>query len=131
MAEKTLKILVADDEPEILMVLAKMVRAEGFDVVTASDGVEAWEKVLSENPDMLILDINMPKKDGFAVLKELRTSPPDKKWRPVIIVSGRQEMDSFHQGFNLEADHYLSKPFRMEELSSAIRLMASLIPFRT
>ena len=130
MVEKALKILIADDESEILMVLAKMVRAEGFDVVTACDGAEAWDKVLSEKPDILILDIDMPKKDGFAVLKQLRTSPPDKKWRPVIIVSGRQEMDSFRQGFDLEADHYLTKPFRMEELSSAIRLMASLIPLR-
>jgi DNA-binding response OmpR family regulator len=127
---KVLKVLIADDEPDVLAIAAKKIRESGFDVVSAADGVEAWEKILSESPDVIVLDLNMPRKDGFSVLKDLRTTPPDARWRPVIILSARTEMDSFRKGFSLDADHYLSKPCSMEELVGAVRLMASLIPMR-
>ena len=84
-----LKILIADDEPEILEIMAKKITQEGFDVIPAIDGQEAWEKIQVESPDVIVLDLNMPKMNGFEVLKELRDHPSPEKWQPVIIVSTR------------------------------------------
>ena len=125
---KIYKILMADDEEEILSIMAKKVAAEGYAVVTAKDGEEAWRKILSEDPDVIVLDLTMPKKDGLVVLKDLRTKPPSEKWQPVIIVSARKEFEDMKQGFALEADHYIPKPCRIEDIIKAVRLMINLIP---
>lgn len=123
-----LKVLMADDEPDILTVMAKRVKAAGYDVVTAVDGEDAWEKIVAENPDVILLDLTMPKLEGFALLKRLREKPPTLKWQPVIIVSAREELADIQQGFSLEADHYLTKPCNMDDVLNAIRLMVKLIP---
>lgn len=128
--ETVLKILIADDDPDILSITAKKVRSSGFEVVTAQDGIEALEKAMSDKPDILILDVSMPRRDGFEVLRLFRENPPDAKWRPVIIVSAQGEMEAYRKGFALEADHYLSKPCPIEDVMGAIYLMASLIPLR-
>jgi DNA-binding response OmpR family regulator len=125
-----IKVLMADDEPEILNIMAKKVAQEGFEVVTAKDGAEAWSKIGSENPDVILLDLTMPKMDGFAVLQKLRKTPPAEKWQPVIIVSAQDEYGSVHKGLDLEADHYITKPCRMDEIIKGIRLMVALIPQR-
>ncbi|NLE65520.1 MAG: response regulator [Elusimicrobia bacterium] len=125
-----LKILIADDEEDILSVLAKKLREAGHDVVPAADGIQAWDLAQREHPDLFILDLHMPGKDGFTLLKDLRDRPWDKKWRPVIIVSAQNELDSYRKGFDFDADHYLSKPCRVEEVLSAVALMARLIPLR-
>jgi two-component system, OmpR family, alkaline phosphatase synthesis response regulator PhoP len=123
-----IKVLMADDEPAILEIMAKKVSNEGFDVVTAQDGEEAWNKIASESPDVILLDLTMPKRDGFEILKQLRKSPPSEKWQPVIIVSARSELQDLQEGFSLEADHYLTKPCSMEDVTKAINLMVKLIP---
>ena len=123
-----LKVLMADDEPEVLDIMAKKVAMEGYSVVTANNGEEAWGKIKKESPDVILLDINMPKMGGFEVLRELREHPHSDKWQPVIIVSARKEFDDFKKGFMLEAEHYLMKPCAIEDILKAIRLMASLIP---
>ena len=87
-------------------------------------------KIVNELPDIIILDLNMPKMDGWAVLSQLRHNPPTRRWQPVIIVSAQNELESFKKGVNLEADHYLSKPCQIEDILKAIRLMLSLIPQR-
>lgn len=125
-----IKILMADDEPDVLQVMAKRVAAEGFQVVTASDGQDAWEKIRQENPDIIILDLTMPKLDGFGVLKALRENPPFPKWQPVIIVSARSELTDMQRGFSLEADHYISKPCKVDDILKGIKLMLNLIPQR-
>ena len=124
----SLKILIADDETEILEIMAKKIAERGYVVVTAADGEEAWEKIQSESPDIIVLDLNMPKRNGFEVLKELREHPPEEKWQPVIIVSARTELDDIKKGLSLEADHYLVKPCSVEYILMAIKLMTSLIP---
>lgn len=123
-----LKVLVADDEADILQVMAKKVKTEGFEAVTAADGEEAWSMIVSENPDIILLDLTMPKLDGLEVLKRLRDNPQSKKWQPVIIVSGREELKDLQKGFMLEADHYLTKPCNMDDVINGIKLMAKLIP---
>jgi DNA-binding response OmpR family regulator len=125
-----IKILIADDESEVLSIMAKKIAAEGYQVVTANDGEEAWEKIKTESPDVILLDITMPKKDGFTVLKELRTNPPSTKWQPVIIISAHRELDSMKQGFSLDADHYIIKPCTINDVLKSIRLMINLIPHR-
>ncbi|HQP10841.1 MAG TPA: response regulator [Candidatus Omnitrophota bacterium] len=125
---QNLKVLLADDEADILGIMAKKIFVQGYTVITARDGQEAWEKIQTESPDIIILDLNMPRMNGFEVLQKLRKTPPEGKWQPVIIVSARNELDDVKKGLSLEAEHYLVKPCSMEDVIKAIRLMASLIP---
>ncbi len=124
------KILIADDEEDVLEIMAKRIGQEGYSILKARDGQEAWDLIRSESPDVILLDLTMPRMDGFAVLKNLREHPPSDKWQPVIIVSAQGEMTSLQKGMSLEADHYLTKPCQMEEILRAIRTMISLIPQR-
>jgi len=124
----SLKVLMADDEPEVLEIMAKKISAQGYTVITAPDGVEAWEKIQTESPDVILLDINMPGMDGFEVLGALREHPPAAKWQPVIIISARTELEDIKKGLSLEAEHYIMKPCSAEDVLKAIKLMASLIP---
>lgn len=125
-----IKVLIADDEADIRSFMAKKVSQAGYEVTTAVDGQEAWEKIAADSPDVILLDLMMPRMDGFAILKKLRESPPSKKWQPVIIVSGRGELSDMQQGFALDADHYITKPCPMEDILHGIELMVSLIPQR-
>lgn len=125
-----LKVLIADDEDDIRSVMEKRIASEGYQVVTAVDGEDAWQKIREEDPDLIILDLTMPKKDGMEVLTDLRKTPPSKKWQPVIIVSARSELKDIKQGLEMEADHYLTKPCQMEDVIKGIRLMQALIPQR-
>jgi len=126
MDDKKIKILIAEDTQDILTVMADRLRHEGYDVVTAQDGQEAWEKIGAESPDIILLDLMMPKMDGYAVLEKLRREPPVAKWQPVIIVSAKGELQDMKRGFELEADHYITKPWRMEDILQGIRKMLAL-----
>jgi DNA-binding response OmpR family regulator len=128
MSATPIKILLADDEDAVLEIMAKKVSLAGYKVITASDGQEAWDKIVSELPDIIILDLTMPKMDGWALLSKLRHNPPTKRWQAVIIVSAHNELDDFRKGVTLQADHYLTKPCHIEDVLKAIRLMLSLIP---
>ena len=123
------KILVVDDERDVLETLAGRLSREGYEVVTALDGEEALLKVKSDNPDIILLDLTIPKKNGFEVLKEVREQYKDK-WRPIIIISGRTELEAVRQCYKLEADHYLTKPCTMDIVLRGIKTMISLIPAR-
>ncbi len=123
-----LKILMADDEPEVLEIMSKKITQEGYDVIPALDGQEAWEKIQSESPDVVLLDLNMPKMNGFEVLKALRDHPSSEKWQPVIIISTRGELEDIQKGLSLEAEHYLVKPCSVDNILKAIQLVAKLIP---
>ena len=125
-----IKILIADDEDVVLEIMARKIASQGYEVITAKDGQEAGTRSSANCPDIIILDLNMPKMDGWAVLSQLRQNPPTKRWQPVIIVSAQNELESFKKGMNLEADHYLTKPCQIEDILKAIRLMLSLIPQR-
>ncbi len=131
MSDRALKILVADDEPDVLAITARKLREAGFKVVTAVDGEDALVLFNSEEPDILVLDVNMPRKDGLEVLRQVKAAPASKRWIPVIIVSAQGELEDMRRGFDLQADHYLTKPCRMEDIVQAVRLMATLIPLRT
>lgn len=128
MEQKT--ILIADDEVDVLEVMAKKIKAEGYEVITAEDGEIAWNLIKKHNPDIIVLDLNMPYMHGFEVLKLIRENPVRLKWQPVIIVSAQNELNDMKQGYSLEADHYIAKPCSMVDVVKAIKLMESLIPRR-
>ncbi len=128
MTNNPVKVLMAEDEIDVLTVMSKSIARHGYEVVTASNGEEAWEKIQQESPDVILLDINMPLKNGFEVLKLLRENPSSDKWQPVIIISARSELSDMQKSYNLEADHYITKPCQMDDILKSIRLMVNLIP---
>ncbi len=123
------KLLLVDDEEEAVEILQNRLTREGYEVVTALDGEEALVKMKEDNPDIVLLDLVLPKKNGMEVLKEIRQSYKDR-WRPVIIISAKHELDSIKGCYSLEADHYLTKPCNMESILRGINTMISLIPLR-
>jgi DNA-binding response OmpR family regulator len=131
MSGPALKILVADDEPDVLAITARKIRDAGFMVVTAADGQEALELFRAEAPDILVLDVNMPRRDGLEVLACVKAESALTRWVPVIVVSAQGELEDMRRGFDLKADHYLTKPCRAEDVVHAVRLMATLIPLRS
>lgn len=123
------KLLLVDDDLEIVEMLQQRLTREGYEVVVAFDGEEALVKVKEANPDVIILDLMLPKLNGFEVLKEIREKFKDK-WRPIIILSGQVDLDSVRKGYSMEADHYLTKPCTLDNILRGIRTMISLIPAR-
>lgn len=123
------KILVVDDDSDVMEFLVKGLLRNGYEVVSACDGEEALAKVKTDDPDVILLDLVMPRLNGVEVLKEVKQKYKDK-WRPVIIISAKTELDSFKQCYGLEADHYLTKPCNMENILRGIETMISLIPLR-
>jgi DNA-binding response OmpR family regulator len=101
------RVLAVDDEPRILNFLSAKLRASGYEVLTASNGSDAIEKAQAQEPDLIVLDVVMPKMDGFETLKELRTFSAV----PVIFLSARGADTDRIKGLGLGADDYLPKPF--------------------
>lgn len=121
------KVLVVDDDKEIMEYLKNILLRHDYEVISAFDGEEGLRKVKEENPDVVLLDLIMPKLNGFEVLQEIKQKYKDK-WRPVIIISAKTELDSVKQCYNMEADHYLTKPCKPESILRGIQTMISLIP---
>ena len=116
---KRFTILVVDDDEQILDFLRPKLRGSGYNVLTASNGNEAIEQVKAQEPDLLVLDLMMPEKDGLETLKEIR----DFSAAPVIILSARGADADKIRGLELGADDYLSKPFNPDELLARIKAL--------
>jgi len=127
-ATKPIKVLMAEDESEVLSIMSRKVAAQGYTVITANDGEEAWEKIQKESPDVIVLDLIMPKRNGFEVLRRVREQPTCGHWQPVIIVSAKRGLEDLPEGYALEADHYITKPCQIEDILRSIQLMIRLIP---
>lgn len=119
MPVKKQKILLADDEVNIRLLGEKLLKEAGYDVVLASDGIEAISKAISEKPDLVITDIRMPKKTGFEVCKALRNDPVLSKV-PILILSSLGDEFNKLTGFEGGANDFLTKPFRADELKERI-----------
>jgi DNA-binding response OmpR family regulator len=110
------KILVVDDDPDILDAVTMILESQGYQVFTARDGIEGLATLKAENPDLMILDLMMPKMDGFAVCKELQ----DPRWSkykeiPILILTSVREEASrrryeLETGLELDVDDYVEKP---------------------
>jgi DNA-binding response OmpR family regulator len=110
-------ILVVDDQSSVRRLLEEYLSEEGFRVVTAVDGQEAIYTARHEQPDLILLDIMMPKMDGYQFLRQYR----QERQTPVIIITARDEETDAVLGLELGADDYVIKPFRMRELAARIR----------
>ena len=108
-------ILVVDDSPTDLRLVADPLRGDGYHVVTAADGEEALAKAAAEHPDLVVLDVVLPKKNGFQVCRQLKTTPATSGIKVLLVTSKNQDSDRFW-GFRQGADDYLTKPFADEEL---------------
>jgi DNA-binding response OmpR family regulator len=127
--EKAYKILVVDDDKDIAERLESKLKREGYETVVAYDGEQALGRIAADDPDIIILDLMLPGLNGFEVLQEVRKKH-SQRWRPVIIVSARDELDSLKKGYSLDADHYITKPCDLEDILRGIKTMISLIPHR-
>jgi signal transduction histidine kinase/DNA-binding response OmpR family regulator len=115
------KIMVADDAPDNITLLSRYMKNEGYSYITASNGLEVLDKARLEMPDLILLDVNMPQKDGFTALKELRADPQIKHIPVIILTAARPSPDDVQWGLNLGADDYVTKPFDKRELLARIR----------
>ena len=114
------RVLVVDDDRRVLELLEIAFSAHGFRVITAAEGEEAIQKALADRPDLLVLDVRLPKKSGLEVCEALRRHPEDEQV-PIILVSAAGETDARLQGLAAGADDYLSKPFSPKELIARSR----------
>jgi two-component system phosphate regulon sensor histidine kinase PhoR len=115
------KILIADDRPDNVTLLTARLSDEGYLFVTANDGEEALARMRAELPDLVLLDVNMPKKDGFQVLAEMRADPEMAHIPAIILTAARLDARDIRLGFNLGADDYITKPFDWRELAARVR----------
>ena len=116
---KKVKILVVDDIPLNVLLVKKMLQPLGFDTSEAEDGVVAMEKIAAQKPDLILLDLMMPRMDGFEVLRRLRASD-DTKSIPVIILSALNSNDDVAKGISMGAEDYITKPIIMDRLQSSV-----------
>lgn len=115
-----MKILIVDDEPLNVDYLEQRLEDLEYQIITAADGQEALNKIKSEQPDLILLDLMMPVLDGFAVLSEVKADPSLRD-TPVIIISADHESKSIVRGIKQGADDYLTKPVNAELLVKKVK----------
>jgi DNA-binding response OmpR family regulator len=113
----TARILIVDDEPRYLRLMEANLVTEGYEVIKATNGQEAVDKVASHKPDLVLLDIMMPVLDGFAACERIR----EFSMVPIIVVTARGEENARVRGLDLGADDYIVKPFSATELLARVR----------
>ena len=118
----TKKILIVDDEPNIVISLEFLMKKEGFDVAVAVDGEEALAKVASFAPDLVLLDVMMPKKSGFEVCEALRADPA-RTGLLVVMLTAKGRETEVAKGLAIGADAYVTKPFSTKDLVSRVKGM--------
>jgi CheY-like chemotaxis protein len=114
------KILLVDDSNTILMVERMMLMKGPYDIVTASNGEEAIVKAVTEKPDLILMDVIMPKMDGFEAVRQIRQHH-DTRDTPVIMVTTRSESQNVENGFESGCNDYVTKPINSTELLSKLR----------
>ena len=116
-ARKT-RILIVEDEPAMVAGLRDNFEYEGYDVISAADGAEGLDRALADNPDLVVLDVMMPRMSGLDVCKQLKSRKPSL---PIIMLTARgQEIDKV-VGLELGADDYVTKPFSIRELMARVK----------
>ena len=118
-------LLLVDDEPNILISLEFLMKREGCQVLLARDGVEALELLAQHRPDLILLDVMMPRKNGFEVCQELRANDAFKSIRILMLTAKGRDTD-VAKGLALGADAYMTKPFSTRELVEKVRSLLLL-----
>jgi DNA-binding response OmpR family regulator len=113
-------VLVADDDPDILSLVALRLERSGYEVITAGDGEQALASALTRPPDLALLDVMMPKLDGYEVTERLRASEATRRM-PVILLTARVQETDIARGVEAGADDYVKKPFSTLELRDRVQ----------
>jgi CheY-like chemotaxis protein len=121
------KILIVDDEEVIRKFLRVHLTKLGYEVKEAVDGQQAIEQMVGDDFDLLICDIIMPKKDGWEVIKELKSNPKTKDM-PVIVLTAKNEDSDMFKGYDLGVNYYMTKPFTKAQLIYGLKLMLGETP---
>jgi DNA-binding response OmpR family regulator len=116
------RVLVADDEAPIRQLLELNLRAEGLDVVCCEDGDVAYEALRTALPDLIILDVMMPGRDGLTLLRTLRSDPLTAEV-PVVLLTAKATDAEVWEGWTAGADYYITKPFDLDEILTFIRYL--------
>lgn len=119
------RILIADDEPNIVVSLEFLMKREGFDVQVAVDGEAALQAIATQLPDLILLDIMLPKMDGFEVCQQIRANP---QWQSlkVVMLTAKGRDTEVSKGLALGADAYMTKPFSTRDLVAQVRQLLGL-----
>ena len=113
-------VLVADDDPDILALVTFRLERAGYDVVAANDGEQALQLALAQPPDLAVLDVMMPKLDGYEVTTRLRQNERTRRM-PIILLTARVQEADIARGFEVGADDYVKKPFSPQELGARVQ----------
>jgi len=124
---KKTTIVAADDDPQLLRLVTRNLEFEGYEVIPASNGQQALEEIEERAPDLVLLDVMMPKMDGFTVCQRVR----EFSTVPIIIVTARGQDQDKVRGLDLGADDYLTKPFSVDELLARVRAVLRRTQFAT
>lgn len=122
------KILVVDDEENIVKLVSYNLEEEGYEIITANEGKEALAKVEQENPDLMILDLMLPKIDGFDICRKVRKNDQANNL-PIIILSAKEEEIDKILGLELGADDYVTKPFSPRELIARVKAVLRRVDY--
>ena len=114
------RVLIVDDEPNIVISLEFLMKREGFEVSVARDGSEALERIRGERPDLVVLDVMMPKLNGFEVCQAVRADPALAQTRIVMLTAKGREAE-MNKGLALGADAYIAKPFSTRDLVARVK----------
>lgn len=121
------QILIVDDDAEVLGTVWRVLNRDGHEVTLAESAEQAWERILARRPDVLILDVIMPQKDGITFCQELRQ---DSRFTalPILFLSAKWRTDDVVRGLDAGGDDYLTKPFELKELSARVRALLRRSP---
>ncbi len=112
--------MLVEDEHDLVLIVADTLRSQGFEVVTAADGIEGLEKFRSEGADIVIADVMMPRLDGFSMARQIRRMAPAV---PLLFLTAKSSIDDVEEGFEIGANDYLRKPFELRELIVRIKAL--------
>jgi DNA-binding response OmpR family regulator len=126
-SDRPVRVLVVEDDTEIAQVLQRSLRLDGYDVKLAADGVQALDEAHSFLPDLIVLDLGLPRLDGIDVARRLRDDGDDV---PILILTARDALESRVEGLDIGADDYLVKPFERQELLARLRALLRRRPPR-
>lgn len=119
------KILIVDDEPNIVISLEFLMKKEGFEVAIANDGEDALAKVANFTPDLVLLDVMMPRKSGFEVCEALRADPA-RSGLKIVMLTAKGRDTEVAKGLAIGADAYMTKPFSTKELLAMVKAMLGI-----
>ena len=114
------KILFVEDEEDLTLIVADTLRGQGYEVITAADGITGLDKFKSEGADIVVADVMMPKMDGFSMAKEIRKLSPTVT---LLFLTAKSTIDDVEEGFEIGANDYLKKPFELRELIVRIKAL--------